>query len=80
MELFDPRIIDDEYEPHEEAAQVRGYIPEVGREESSSDANEGLGHTNDNTSVDVVSGEGEPADRTVKDPSGSVDDRLPHRA
>jgi hypothetical protein len=26
-ELFDPRIVNDDYEPHEEEAKVRGYIP-----------------------------------------------------
>ena len=28
-EFFDPRIVIEDYEPHEEAAKVRGYIPET---------------------------------------------------
>jgi hypothetical protein len=32
-ELFDPRIINHDYEPHDESARVRGYLPENNVEE-----------------------------------------------
>jgi hypothetical protein len=34
MELVDPRIVNEDYELHEEAAKVRGYIPEIGEDVS----------------------------------------------
>jgi hypothetical protein len=87
MELFDPRIINDEYEPHEEAARVRGYIPEVVQEELSPEANEGLdcedGNTRDVSSEvtrEAMLDDGKPTNKEGDESSEKMNDQLPHHA
>ena len=69
MELFDPRIVDDDYEPYEEAAKIRGYIPEAVIGESFCEISEGL-HGEAESARDVIP---ESAPRTLLDDGRSSD-------